>query len=134
MKFASDSTSQYFGTITAIEELNTFKVSVNILDRTNNTYQSIVDINLAPCSFSSYISILENYSLYNKESKNEYELGYVSLQIVTATGLGVINFVSVRDDSVSVNYSVVNQEISNLIIDLAKRVLDKDPEFNKDCT
>lgn len=134
MKFASDSTFQYFGTITAIEELNTFKVSVNILDRTNNTYQSIVDINLAPCSFSSYISILENYSLYNKESKNEYELGYVSLQIVTATGLGVINFVSVRDDSVSVNYSVVNQEISNLIIDLAKRVLDKDPEFNKDCT
>lgn len=134
MKFASDSTERYFGTITAIEELNTFKVSVNILDLTNNTYQSIIDINLAPCSFSSYISILENYVLYEKESKNEYELGYVSLQIVSTTGLGVINFVSVRDDSVSVNYSVVNQEISNLILNLAKRILEKDPEFNKDCT
>lgn len=134
MKIASGDLDRYFGSIYAIEKLNVFKVDIQILDIDNRTYQPILNLNLAPCAYSTFLGILETYVTQGQESKVEHDGGYVSLQTVSTSQLGIVNFASVHQDSVSVNYSVVNQEISNLILQLSKDVLGQDPEFTKDCT
>lgn len=134
MKTSSQSSKDYFGTISALTQLNIFKIDIFRFDFARGLYQPVINLNLAPCAYSTLLRVIEGYLVNKAEVKENTPGGYVSLQIIDDVELAVINFARILNDSVSVNYSVVNTEISTLIIELSKNILDKDPSFTKDCT
>lgn len=136
MKIASKALSRYFGTLTAIPEINVFKIDIQVVDAEHRTYQPILNLNLAPCAFSKFMTILEHV-IKGDDHKEEHEAGFISCQQIVGHSVAVVNFARLTESSVDVNYSIVNSEIANLVIQLAQRILSEDEsslDFNSDCT
>lgn len=123
---------RYFGSMMAIEDLNVIKVDVYIVD--GGTYQPIVGVNLAPCAFSGFCSVCENFITDQPDTKESGERNFVSLQKLGNQDLAVVTFALANEVDVTINNLVVNKDISTLIINLAKSLLDRSPTFNSDCS